>query len=628
MKKVTVRVPLRADLAGGTLDLWPLYLFHETPRTVNVAIAIHAECEVVRLDEPFIEVSFTDDGYNRRYSSLAELKADPKVALVARAVEHFGMNGVRIVTRTDAPRGSGLGGSSALAIALVRGLSELEEAPVDGDDLIALVRDLETRLLQLPAGVQDYYPPVYGGLAALHLDAGRIQRHPITMPLGELAPHFILHYSEVAHFSGTNNWEIYKRHLDGDLEVREGLAKIAEISVQMEHALESRDMEAAAAALDREWEARKKLVRGISTPEIDAAISAARKAGAWAGKVCGAGGGGCVVILTPAEARAKVLEALASAPGRTLEAPPVLHGLSLERSDDQAAFSFSRRSRTIGPGEPVEQLYLRSADEGTYRPFVLAEGSVTFDEPRIGVHHNVVELFVAPVDTDAHSVDWSAAFRVDGEQISLSAVPDPGRQSTLAGQDWLSEVASDGEANFRMHLRESERLTVFHNPELGLYSEVHETRETFLSRCLEVAERQVSDQAERLESTFRRRFDQMRERSERDQRDAVNNSEEQLPDTSASEVAISWGQTLHNLTSGRPVSTEAPQSVTEADYLGKITQLQKVWERELQEVREEQERKARTIEELVLAPQLRNIEVLKFVILWASSLQAIVNRTS
>src|SRR5437899_2506431 len=80
---------------------------------------------------------------------------------------------------------------------------------------IFLVRDLETRLLGVPAGIQDYYPPVYGGLAALHLEPGAPVRHAISLPVAELAQHFILHYTGVSHFSGTNNWEMYKREVEG-----------------------------------------------------------------------------------------------------------------------------------------------------------------------------------------------------------------------------------------------------------------------------------------------------------------------------------------------------------------------------------------------------------------------------
>src|SRR5207302_1235006 len=123
MNKVTVRAPVRADLAGGTLDLWPLYLFHPGSRTVNVAISYYAEAEVVETVDG-IELHLTDQQYEQRYESLNELAADPRAALIHRLLEHFHINSIRITTRTDAPRGSDLGNSSALAIALVRALSE------------------------------------------------------------------------------------------------------------------------------------------------------------------------------------------------------------------------------------------------------------------------------------------------------------------------------------------------------------------------------------------------------------------------------------------------------------------------------------------------------------------------
>src|SRR5438445_10473941 len=135
MKKVTVRAPVRADLAGGTLDLWPLYLLHPGARTVNVAISLHAESEIAETGDSAIEIRLTDQQYEQRYNSLHELAADPKAALIHRILEHFHtVSGIRITTRTDAPRGSGLGGSSALSITLVRGLSELAGEAVEKED--------------------------------------------------------------------------------------------------------------------------------------------------------------------------------------------------------------------------------------------------------------------------------------------------------------------------------------------------------------------------------------------------------------------------------------------------------------------------------------------------------------
>ncbi|HEX9493618.1 MAG TPA: galactokinase, partial [Thermoanaerobaculia bacterium] len=82
MNKVTARAPVRADLAGGTLDLWPLYLFHPGARTVNVAISYYAESEVEEIGDGGIEVHLTDQQYEQRYETLHEIAADPKAALV------------------------------------------------------------------------------------------------------------------------------------------------------------------------------------------------------------------------------------------------------------------------------------------------------------------------------------------------------------------------------------------------------------------------------------------------------------------------------------------------------------------------------------------------------------------
>src|SRR5437764_1071596 len=537
MNKVTARAPVRADLAGGTLDLWPLYLFHPGSRTVNVAISYYAESEVVETGDSAIEIHLTDQQYEQRYESLQQLAADPKAALIRRVLEHFHhINGVRITTRTDAPRGSGLGGSSALTITLVRALTELSGEPVEGERLVELVRDLETRLLGGPAGIQDYYPAVFGGLAALHLNPGAVIRHPIPLPVGALAEHMLLHYTGIAHFSGTNNWQLYKRHVDGKKKVMNGFDKIAASAAEMEKALENGNLEAAGAALAQEWKNRKALIEGISTPEIDAAIDAAVKAGAWGGKVCGAGGGGCIVFLAPRDRRDAVRRALASMPGRVLDAVPVANGLSVEgRMETQSTSAFAR-ARRAPRGKSLEQLWVFGGN-GDYRPYLLAEGIVTHSEPRSGAHLSILRSYVAPINPADGSVAWNNARPLDPDRLDIRAVPDPShRIGASVSPETLALEAAQSEETFRQFLASTEKLRLFHNAEYGLYSEPHESREAFLARCMEEAKRRVEDEAERLEGTFRRRLDQVRERSERDQRQI--DADETMPKDMSKEVNL------------------------------------------------------------------------------------------
>ena len=620
MKKVIVRAPVRADLAGGTLDLWPIYLFHPGSRTVNVAISFYAESEVCETGDGAIEIHLTDQQYRQRYESLQEMSNDPKAALLHRALEHFKLSGIKIVTRTDAPRGSGLGGSSALAITLVRALSELAGQPVEGEDLIFLVRDLETRLLGVPAGIQDYYPPVFGGLGSLHLNPGKPARHALQTSIHDLSSHMLLHYTGIAHFSGTNNWEMYKRQIEKKKKVNNGLARIAEISIEMERALDSGNYEAAGAALEKEWIARKALVDGISTPEIDAAIEAAKGAGAWAGKVCGAGGGGCIVFLFPPQQRESIVRALSTVPGRVLDAVPVAHGMTVDHDRDaQATLPLRARAQARRTAGTLDQLYVYGGT-GTYRPYILAEGIVTLAESRSGVHLSLVRSYVAPIVPQDGRVLWHQASRIEPDALDIRAVPDPSHRVDIdISLEALLQNATQAEEGFRQFLEEHERLQIFHNAEFGIYSEPNETRAAFLERCLEEANRRVEDEQERLESTFRRRLDQLRERSEREQREIDKNEVSSRSD--GPEVNVAWGQALYNITSGRPAAVaDATVSVREVDYLENIAQIQRAWDKELQTLRDALTTKAKEIEEIAIVPTAKNIEITKYLILWAASL--------
>ena len=620
MKKVIVRAPVRADLAGGTLDLWPLYLFHPGARTVNVAISYYAESEVVETGDNAIEIHLTDHQYRQRYESMQELAADPKAALIHRALEHFHLSGVHITTRTDAPRGSGLGGSSALTITLVRALSELTGAPLEREILINTVRDIETRLLGVPAGIQDYYPPVFGGLAALHLVPGAPIHRALGTPVADLARHFVLHYTGVAHFSGTNNWEMYKRQIEGKKKVQRGLAKIAANSIDMERALDAGDFAKAGKVLAREWASRKALIDGISTPEIDAAIDVALGAGAWGGKVCGAGGGGCVVFLTPPDKRDEVIHALGTVPGRVLDVEPVAHGLMIQRGDEaQAASSLTRpRYTAVRNGETYEQLYVHGGT-GEYRPHVLAEAIVTLDEPRSGARQVVSRAYLGRIDDPEAGVVWRGARTISAESLDVRATPDPARTiDRRRSTESLAAGARNSVDSFKQFLGESERMRIFHNPAFALFSEPNESREAFLARCREEATRRLDDESERLESTFRRRIDQLRERSEREER--VHEVTEGGEEIVAPGVSVAWGQTIYNITSGRPAGlTEAPQTARDTDYLDNIAQIQKAWDRELLARREALDKQAGEIEEVVATPTDRSIEITRWVILWAGN---------
>jgi D-glycero-alpha-D-manno-heptose-7-phosphate kinase len=189
-------------------------------------------------------------------------------------------------------------------------LSASVEQAFAGPGRVDFVRDVETRVLGKPAGVQDYYPALSGGLHSLFFEPGRIEIRRRDADPGAWLRHLTLFDTGAAHASGMNNWEIFRARLEGDRTVAEALEEVRGAARDMAEAVDRADFTGMGAALRAEWQARRRLAPVVSSPAIERAIELAVSAGAWGGKACGAGGGGCVVILSPADRTEAVRGAL------------------------------------------------------------------------------------------------------------------------------------------------------------------------------------------------------------------------------------------------------------------------------------------------------------------------------
>jgi D-glycero-alpha-D-manno-heptose-7-phosphate kinase len=321
---VTVRAWCRVDLGGGTLDIWPLGLFHPGARTVNVAVDLAATVRLRRANP-------ADNGYRVRQGetvveagSAAALAKLPEGALVGVVAEALGLPPIDVTLASDSPRGGGLGASSAMAVALIAAAeAELGRPLSSAAERAHLARDLEARLMSLPTGLQDHYPALLGGgLEILQQPGGESVRR-LDVDLERLGSSLLVVYSGISHFSAGNNWQIVRRRLDGDPEITELFAGIVEAVAGMPAALEAGDFARVGALMGREWSFRRRLAEGISTPALERLVEAALSAGAWGGKACGAGGGGCLAFLGPAEKRGEIAAAVERAGGRVLAARPV-----------------------------------------------------------------------------------------------------------------------------------------------------------------------------------------------------------------------------------------------------------------------------------------------------------------
>lgn len=321
--RIESKAPTRIDLAGGTLDIWPLYLFHEGSLTVNCAITRYASCviETAAENSRKIVLASRDTARRESFSSFESLCRLPryKLPLLAYLVRAFRPKcGFTLTTDSEAPAGAGIGGSSAMAVAICAALDRLTGAGLTREQWIHISRDVEAIVIRVPTGTQDHYPPAFGGAAAIVLAAGGERRETLRCDLDELERRLVLCYTGKPRQHGINNWEVFKRHIDRDRRVAQNLRKISGIAQAVRCALDQDDWAEAGRLVREEWDFRRRNLRTISTPLIDRVISAARRQGALAGKVCGAGGGGCVTLVIDPEARERVEAAVVAAGAKLL----------------------------------------------------------------------------------------------------------------------------------------------------------------------------------------------------------------------------------------------------------------------------------------------------------------------
>ena len=318
MKSLRCFAPCRIDLAGGTLDIWPIHLFFDKPQTINVAVDLMAQAEIQPLDEG-IHIISRDGDEKVQFASLADLPLEHPLALPIRLISFFQPEpGILVSTDSQAPRGAGLGGSSALAIALAEALNRFTRRSYRQNQLLGLVQNIETAILGVPTGDQDYYPALYGGISRLTYSVEGTAHSPLSVDPEWLEAHLILCYSGQSRVSGRINWEIFKALLDGNESVRVNFSTIVEAADSLLHALLEQDVQILATAIEREWGARRELVPSVSTRKIESLIGAARAAGGRGGKVCGAGGGGCLLFIAEPKQRKAVERALLTAGGEVL----------------------------------------------------------------------------------------------------------------------------------------------------------------------------------------------------------------------------------------------------------------------------------------------------------------------
>jgi len=310
--------PTRVDLAGGTIDIPPLFLFHEGAATVNFAVSLLARCRIETRSDSTIVLESVDRGvkFETTVDRISELKDEPRLELLSKLVYFFRPEtGFNMITESEAPAGAGLAGSSTLNIACIGALNKLVGDRYAQERFIPIAANVECQVIRVPTGYQDYHSAQYGGAACIHFGVAGMEREALEIDTETLERRIAVCYTGEPRNSGTNNWEITKRHIDGDPELFEIFDGIRDYSIAMRDALLRNDWNAVGEILIESHPHRKRLSPYITTPQMDMLIDKALANGAIAPKVCGAGGGGCIAFFCEDGRKSEVEQALAAEPG-------------------------------------------------------------------------------------------------------------------------------------------------------------------------------------------------------------------------------------------------------------------------------------------------------------------------
>ena len=328
MFKITAIAPTRVDLAGGTLDLWPIHNLLERKATVNVAVSLEATVEVTpSTDSRFHFLS--EDQNIHDAGSYKEIITSRKLLLFSLLLSAFWdpkLPPIHIKTNAKSPAGAGLGGSSCLAVAFCQALAHARakfepgyKIPDEGT-IVRTAQDVESKVIHAPTGVQDYWGGMRGGINIIEYPFGKtiVTTLPGKIWAGQEFQ-LLCCYSGKSRASAINNWEIFKRIFDGDKDLLAKISSIGSESADCAEAVLKKDWKSAMEASQREWSLRKALWPAIETAETKRIDVAAREAGALFTRVCGAGGGGVMGVICPTGQISKVSSAMTSAGGQVMD---------------------------------------------------------------------------------------------------------------------------------------------------------------------------------------------------------------------------------------------------------------------------------------------------------------------
>jgi D-glycero-alpha-D-manno-heptose-7-phosphate kinase len=310
------RAPLRISLAGGGTDLSAYYSRHGGA-VVSTTIDKHVYAILSPGAGRHVQVSSADYRSFFRDGVDGPAPDDGELKLPRAVLRRFGIrSGLSILLASQVPPGTGLGSSSAVAVALIKALSVLCGQRLPAAGVAELACDVEIGDLGMPIGKQDQYAAAFGGLRFYEFTPAGVTVERLDVPAGVLAAleeRLMLFVTPGQHDSCVILAEQRRNCASGEGGTVEALHEIKRVALETRTALLTGDVAAVGGALHRSWTAKRRLARGVTHPRIDAWYELAREAGAAGGKIAGAGGGGFLLLYCEPERQDRVTSALQDA---------------------------------------------------------------------------------------------------------------------------------------------------------------------------------------------------------------------------------------------------------------------------------------------------------------------------
>ena len=344
------KAPLRLGLAGGGSDVSP-YCDIFGGLVLNATINLNAYCTIEETDDNQISICSYDADVNKSYplSPLLEIDGDANLikGVYNRVVRDFNLQlqAFRITTYNDAPAGSGLGTSSTMVVCILKAFVEWRGLPLGDYEIAKLAYEIERKDLALSGGKQDQYAAAFGGFNFIEFMKNEIAIvNPLKIKrwiIDELEASMLLYFTGRSRSSAAIIDEQKKNTQQGNNDAIEAMHKIKQSAIDTKLSLLKGDINAFADILREAWENKKRMANNITNPVIQQAMDVAIQAGAKAGKVSGAGGGGFIMFVVDPTRKKEVEEALKKLNGFVMPfnfSDGGAHGWKIYDTDNVKAF--------------------------------------------------------------------------------------------------------------------------------------------------------------------------------------------------------------------------------------------------------------------------------------------------